>query len=173
MTITITGEITAAQDLSDNLVVERTGIVRAGPTAITTSDGHAIKIFGSVYGTAGAISAGTFAQLSIGSSGLVHSESTVVTVGSEAVVHNAGQISTLGGRLGTGIQANGSNHAITNTGSIEAYFGIRADMSGWNETINNTGTILSSGGVGIEVNGAGWIINGGTIQSVGGSASGC
>ncbi|KFG69740.1 calcium-binding protein [Microvirga sp. BSC39] len=166
MTIAITGEITAAQDLNDDLVIERTGLVRAGPTAITMSGANAIKIFGSVYGTEIGIRAVPFAQLSIGSTGIVHGEVTAVSVSWGAVIHNAGQISTLVGSRGTGILAEGSANAITNTGSIEAYYGIRAGMGGREETIINTGTILSSGGVGIEVNGAGWITNGGTIQSL-------
>ncbi|WP_230533030.1 calcium-binding protein [Microvirga roseola] len=167
MTIYISDAQNTTQTLNDSLVVERSGIVRAGPTAIDGSSGSfAVKIFGSVYGIGNAITVGDASYVGVGSTGLVYAEANAISIGVQAIVQNDGLIATPHGRTGTGILAAGFNSRITNTGSIEAYCGIRVGMGTSQETVVNAGRISSIDGYGIDVNGAGWITNSGSIHSI-------
>ena len=171
MTIYISDTRTTTQAPLEDLVVELTGIVRSDTNAIESiTSWRNVDVYGSLYGTVGGINVGVQAHVSIGTTGLVYRGTTAISVQSGSIISNAGLVAA-GGRTGTGIVAAGWDNTITNTGTIQAYNGIRVgDGITGTERVVNSGTITTSGGIGILVSGVGDISNSGDILAATGTA---
>ncbi|MBM6579863.1 calcium-binding protein [Microvirga sp. BT689] len=159
--ISDTREVT--QTVLGDLVLERSGTIRTVATAIDAERFASVTVFGSIYSEANAIAAKLGSQISIGSSGIIYSELVGLSVEGQSNVNNDGSILTRA-VFGVGIIATGRLNTISNTGTIQAYYGIRVTSgTARADSIVNTGKIVSHDGVGIELIGSGTITNNGDI----------
>lgn len=166
--ISDTREVT--ENVTGTVVLERTGVIRTVANAVEVQPFSSFTVFGSVYSDASAITAGLGSRISIASSGLVSGGLLGLSVAGQANVNNDGLITTqdLGG---IGILATGRMNTISNTGTIQANYGIRVTSGTTRaDSIVNTGTIVSHEGIGIELIGSGTITNNGDILA--GTATG-
>ncbi|MGF9763257.1 calcium-binding protein [Microvirga sp. 0TCS3.31] len=155
------------QNIIGDLVIERSGTVRTVATAVELQSFSSLTVFGSVYSDASAITAGFGSQISIGSSGLVYGELLGLSVTGQSDVNNDGSI-VVRAADGIGILATGRLNNISNTGTIQAYYGMRIESGTVRaDNIVNTGKIVSHNGIGIEMIGSGTIINDGDILAGG------
>ncbi|MBB3019542.1 Ca2+-binding RTX toxin-like protein [Microvirga lupini] len=166
--ISDTREVT--QSVIGDLVVERSGTIRTVATAIDAAGFLSVTVFGSVFSESNAITAGMGSRIGIGSSGLVYGELVGLSVEGQAIVNNDGSIFA-DVDDGVGILATGRMNTISNTGTIQAHYGIRVTSGTMRaENIVNAGTIVSHQGIGIELIGSGTITNNGDILA--GTATG-
>ncbi|MBF9197779.1 calcium-binding protein [Microvirga terrestris] len=164
--ISDTREVT--QNISDDLVIERSGTVRTvATTAIEVQRFYSLTVFGSVHSNASAITAKLGSQIGIGASGVVYGELLGLSVEGQSNINNDGSI-IVRAVEGIGILATGRLNNISNTGTIQAHYGMRIESGPVRaDSIVNTGKIVSHGGIGIEMIGSGTIINDGDILAGG------